>query len=298
MKQSFVVRKSYNHDDTLRKSFNELADVTYGLNFEGWYKNGYWTDKYNPYSIVIENKVVSNVSVNRMEFITNGEIENYIQLGTVMTDKKYRNQGFIKILMEEIENDFRDIVDGFYLFANDNVLEFYTKFGYNKSTEYQYSKVLSDNTNEAVGTRCKQVKQIQMNNKEDWSILEKAIENSVNNCAFEMKNNKELIMFYITQFMQSDVYYVEDEEAYVIAEVNEDKLFLHNIFSEKVVNIDTIVGAFGDEINKVVFGFSPLVNQGYQVEKLYKENTTLFLKGKDFELFEQKKIMFPTLSHA
>jgi predicted acetyltransferase len=88
--------------------------------------------------------VVANVSVNKMEFIANEKSEKYLQLGTVMTEKKYRNRGFIKTIMQEIEKDYYDIIDGIYLFANDSVLEFYPKFGYKKSTEYQYSKVISD----------------------------------------------------------------------------------------------------------------------------------------------------------
>lgn len=298
MREQFEVRKNYRQDEILRNSFNELANDIHSINFEDWYRNGYWTDKYNPYSIVIENKVVANVSVNKMEFKFNGKSEKYLQLGTVMTDKKYRNRGFIKTIMQEIEKDYYDIVDGIYLFANDSVLEFYPKFGYRKSTEYQYSKVVSNRLNEIGMAREKQVRQIQMSNKEEWSLLEKVIEKFVNNSAFEMKNNKELIMFYVTQFMQSNVYYVESESTYVIAEINEDELFLHNIFSKKVVNLDTIIEAFGNDINKVVLGFTPLSNQGYQVEKLCKEDTTLFLKGKGFDLFEQKKCIFPTLSHA
>ncbi len=137
-----------------------------------------------------------------------------------------------------------------------------------------------------------------MNNKGDWSLLEKAIENSVNNCVFEMKNNIELIMFYVTQFMRSNVYYVEGQRAYVIAEINEDKLFSHNIFSEKVVDMDIIIEAFGEKINKVILGFTPLSNQGYQIEKLCEKNTTLFVKGKGFDSFAQKRFIFPTLSHA
>ncbi|RDY32164.1 GNAT family N-acetyltransferase [Lachnotalea glycerini] len=296
--EQYEVRKSYRQNEILRKSFNELASGIFGINFEDWYKNGYWTDKYNPYSIVTENKVVANVSVNKMEFISNGKSVKYLQLGTVMTDKKYRNMGFIKTIMQEIEKDYYDIVDGIYLFANDSVLQFYPKFGYKKSTEYQYSKVISNKFNEVGMARDKQARQIQMNNKEEWSLFEKAIENSVNNCAFEMKNNKELIMFYVTQFMKNNVYYVENESAYVIAENNEDELFLHNIFSGKIVNVDSIVEAFGYDISKVVLGFTPLINQGYQVEKLCKDNTTLFLKGKGFDLFEEKEYIFPTLSHA
>lgn len=298
MREQFDIRKSYRHDEVLRNSFNELANDTFGINFENWYKNGYWTDKYNPYSIVIDNKIVANVSVNKMEFISNGKSEKYLQLGTVMTDKKYRNMGFIKTIMHEIDRDYYDTVDGIYLFANDSVLEFYPKFGYKKSTEYQYFKVISNKFKEVGMASDKQVRQIQMNNKEDWSLLEKAIENSVNNCAFEMKNNVELIMFYVTKYMRSNVYYVEGESAYVIAEINEDKLILHNIFSEKVVDLDIIIEAFGENINKVILEFTPLSNQGYQVEKLSKKNTTLFVKGKGFDSFEQKRCIFPTLSHA
>ncbi|HOO27196.1 MAG TPA: GNAT family N-acetyltransferase, partial [Lachnospiraceae bacterium] len=273
------------------KSFNELAEVTFGLDFENWYKNGYWTDRYVPYSIITGNKVVSNVSVNKMEFAVNGENKKYMQLGTVMTDEKYRNQGLIKRIMQEIEKDFQDSVDGFYLFANDRVLDFYPRFGYRKGIEYQYSKVLRSHLH-------RQAKQISMNHKEDWLILEKAIELSVSNSAFEMRNNKELIMFYVTQFMQENVYYIEEEGAYVIAEINGNELFLHNIFAEKEVNMETIIDAFGDGLDQVVFGFTPLTSQGYQVKRLCEKDTTLFLKGRDFDLFEQKRGMFPSLSHA
>ena len=36
--------KHYREDAALRKSFNELAEATFGLNFENWYRMGYWTE--------------------------------------------------------------------------------------------------------------------------------------------------------------------------------------------------------------------------------------------------------------
>jgi len=161
--EQFDIRKSYRHNEHLRNSFNELARDTFGINFEDWYKNGYWTDKYNPYSIVIDNKVVASVSVNKMEFIRNGKSKKYLQLGTVMTDERYRNRGFIKTIMEEISKDYDKSVDGIYLFANDSVLEFYPKFGYKKSIEYQYFKVISNQYKEGD----KPVRPIRMNNKKE-----------------------------------------------------------------------------------------------------------------------------------
>ncbi len=290
--EQFEIIKDYRENEILRNSFNELATETFGLSFNKWYENGYWTDKYNPYSMVINNKVVANVSVNKMEFAVDGRILKYIQVGTVMTDKKYRNRGFIKKLMQEVDKDYYDIVDGIYLFANDSALGLYSKLGYKICDEYQYSKVKS---NEIIDN---QVKKIQMCDKNNWILLEEAIDKCVNNSAFEMVNNKELIMFYATQFMESNVYYVENEEAYIIAEINGDEMVLHNIFSEKLVNIDRIVGAFGRNINKVILGFMPLSNKGYEVHKVLEDDTTLFFKGKGFDLFKGNKCIFPTLSHA
>lgn len=38
-------------DDKFRKSFNTLTKKTFGFNFEQWYQDGYWKDKYIPYSL-------------------------------------------------------------------------------------------------------------------------------------------------------------------------------------------------------------------------------------------------------
>ncbi len=78
--------RGYRNQDELRGSFNQLARETFdGLDFEGWYQDGYWSDRYNPHSIVIDGKVAANVSVNFMDFLWNGHRKHFIQLGTVMT---------------------------------------------------------------------------------------------------------------------------------------------------------------------------------------------------------------------
>lgn len=167
----YEVIKNYQDNKELRNSFNMLAEKTYGLNFENWYKNGYWNNKYIPYSIKKDNEIIANVSVNIMNMHWEGAIRNFIQLGTVMTDKPYRNQGLIRRIMEEIELDFAEKVDGMYLFANDSVLDFYPKFGYRKAAEFQYSKAIEVLENSTI-------KQIPMQNKKDWKVLERAIQNS------------------------------------------------------------------------------------------------------------------------
>jgi len=70
------VIKDYRNDTKLRTSFNELAGKTFGLNFEDWYQNGYWTDRYNPHSIVIDGKVAAAMVLSVKRNTINKRIVN------------------------------------------------------------------------------------------------------------------------------------------------------------------------------------------------------------------------------
>ena len=289
MNENFQLIKDYRDNYDLRQSFNQLAINTFGLDFEDWYQNRYWKEKYIPYSILHENKIIANVSVNIMQFIFEDERKNYIQLGTVMTDKKYRSQGLAKRLIKEIENNYQDKMDGYYLFANDSVLDFYPKFGYEKAIEYQYEKEVSIQQE-------KTIIQLPMKNKKQWKVLEEVIENSVPNSRLEMVNNTELVMFYVTKFMQENVYHSKEQEAYVIAEIDKNTLFIHSVFAKVKVDLDRIIRSFGREIKYVILGFAPSDDRDYEIAKVNEEDTTLFIKG--ISDFEKYKVMFPVLSHA
>lgn len=291
LREKYTFIKNYRSNDALRASFNELAEKTFDLNFEDWYQNGYWGENYIPYSLVDDGKVIANVSVNTTDFIWKGNKKHFIQLGTVMTDKAYRNQGLIRQLMNEIEKDYGREAEGMYLFANDGVLDFYPRFGFGKAVEYQYTKEVSF-------PNARSVTQVPMREKSAWNVLEEAIKKSVCQSSFEMAGNSGLIMFYITKFMQENVYYEEKQQAYVIAEIEEEELFIHNIFSEKRVDLDKIAEAFGRGIKRVNLGFTPEETNGYIVSERKEWDCTLFLKGAGFDGFAQSKIMFPTLAHA
>ena len=288
--KKYEIIKNYRNDDKLRASFNDLAKKTFDLKFEDWYQNGYWGDNYNPYSIVIDGKVASNVSVNKTDFIWNGVKKHLIQLGTVMTEEKYRNQGLARQIMVEIEKDYTE-ADGIYLLANDSVLDFYPKFGFIKAKEYQYEKQVKI-------SREKSMIQIPMEDKTAWDKLEEAIKCSVCYSSFELTDNSSLIMFYVTKFKRKNVYYDEELKVYAIAEIENGDLLIHNIFSEKEISVDKVIEAFGKEITGVSLGFTPKDKEGYSVSERKEEDTTLFLKGNVFDRFEQDRLMIPLLAHA
>lgn len=283
--------KNYRDNESLRQTFNRLAETTFDLNFEDWYKNGFWGEHYIPYSIVHEGQVAANVSVNIMAMNWNGTIKHYIQLGTVMTAEPYRKQGLIREIMQEIDKDYGEKADGFYLFANDSVLDFYPKFGYRKAKEYQYSKAVSSTGNAAM-------KPVPMKEKSHWKRLEHAIRTSTFQGQFDMTDNSGLFMFYVTKFMQENVYHDEATDTYAIAEIEDGELLLHAVFSQSKIVLEETIKAFSRDINKVTLGFTPSDLTGYECSERKEEDTTLFVKGEDFITFEKQHFMFPTLSHA
>lgn len=287
----YTVIKNYRDNEELRANFNELAEKTFGLNFETWYQNGFWGDNYNPYSIVIDGKVVANVSVNKTDMLYEGKVKHFIQLGTVMTDEAYRNQGLSRKIMEQIEKDYTGKVDGVYLFGNDEVLEFYPKFGFTKGKEYLYSKVVS-NTEEC------QMEQMIMNNPTAWQQLVNAMNATVFHGKLDMVDNNELIMFYVTNFMQESVYYHNDTDTYVIADIEDESLFIHNVFSSKLDNLDEVIKLFGAGVKKVVLGFTPKETEGFEVIDYHEDDCTFFVKGAGLDIMEKEKLRIPSLSHA
>ncbi len=287
----YQVIKNYRDDEALRHSFNELAGKTFGLDFEDWYQNGFWGDNYNPYSIVIDGKVVANVSVNKTDMLIDGEIKHFLQLGTVMTDEAYRNQGLSRRIMEEIDKDYAGKVDGIYLFGSDSVVEFYPRFGFVKGEEYLYSKKVSL-TGEL------QMEQVIMNNPVVWQQLIAAMNRSIFHGKMDMVHNNELIMFYVSKFMQENVYYHKASDTYVIAEIEEDSLLIHNVFSSTLTNLDDVIALFGQDIKEVALGFTPLNVEGYTIENYHEEDCNFFVKGAVFDMMEREKLRIPSLSHA
>lgn len=291
MNNQYTMNNAFKDNNSLRKSFNELANETFGIDFEEWYQNGYWGENYIPYSIIDAGKVVANASANIMNFDYMGNRKNYIQIGTVMTNKAYRNQGLSRSLIEKIIKDYRHKADGFFLFGNDSVLDFYPKFGFRRGLEYQYVKDIQINKEKCAV-------HISMESKKDMKAFEEVIINSISNSRFEMKQNANLIMFYVTKFMKNNIFYIKEISTYVIAEIKDGQLTIFNVFSPEESDINQVIEAFGCDIKTVTLGFTPIENKGFTMKELHKEDTTLFLLGKDFENFEQCKIMFPLLSHA
>ena len=283
--------KNLKDEEGYLNSFNELALKTFGITFDGWKNQGYWQDKYIPYSFVDKGKVIANVSVNLMNLICNGKKQDAIQIGTVMTDAAYRNQGLIRRLIEKIFEDYEKTYNLFYLFANNTVLDFYPKFGFRPVNQYQHSAWYEKKNNSL------KVKKLDMKEQVDKDIFFRLISNSILISKISDRHNISLIMFYCDSFMSDSIFYFPDLDIAVVAEYNDDTLYLQEVFSEQEFELDDVINALVNVGRmKVVLGFTPILNNKFIEELNDSSDNILFVKSSmDFN-FEKER--FPVLSHA
>lgn len=284
----------YKENDALRDSFNKLTQKVFKFDFKEWYQSGYWKDQYVPYSIEIKEKIVSNVSVNIINFLVSGIERKFIQIGTVMTDPDYSELGLNKLLMEKVIEDWKDRCDLIYLFANDTVLDYYPKFGFVRGIEYQHFKLLNIKVDKSSYTK------LDMSRKENIKFLFNKVNESAQFSKISMLNNPSNIMFYYTPtFLSQNVYYIKSLDAVVIAEFDKDILTLKDVFCNKKVDIDDVIEHLANTYTKKVFlGFTPEHTQNFDVTPI-EEGDALFVFGNKIDVLNGKNEMrFPVLSHA
>lgn len=292
---------SVRENDIIRKSFNELTRETFCFDFVDWYESGHWKELYIPHVLLHNNKVISNISVNIMQFDLCGQRKNYLQLGTVMTDSNYRGQGLNRWLMEQILQEFDGKVDGIYLFANDSVLNYYPKFGFQPSKEYEYY-LPNPKTKDITPY---EIKKVDMTQEEQSNQLYNAIKNNSNptnvpnqNDGFYMNENIGLYQFWLAAEYYNSVYYLPEKDVYFIAGREKQRLHIHQIFGKQEIEISRLMKAFGENIEEVILGYTPVHKEQFLIREHKEDDCTLFILGRDLRCIQTNKMIFPILSHA
>jgi predicted N-acetyltransferase YhbS len=271
----FTFYKDYKKNETLRKSFNDLATLVFGIHFEDWYQKGYWNNRYIPFSYVIENKVIANVSVNLLDFVIEGKNKRAIQIGTVMTHPDYRNQGLSASLMNKVLHEYAQQYDFMYLFANKTVLDFYPKFGFKPVDEYQFSTNYNSSQVDFTG-----IQKLDNTKTDDLNfICQFASERIPVSNLFGTQNAQGLFMFHCINVFGDHLYYLEKEDAIVIFEQEGKRVDIFDIVSKKEVNIQEILSKLTTkDCKNIVFHFTPDYEGIHLQKDIFIGDEVLFVK--------------------
>ena len=197
-----------------RKSFNELAELTFGINFEEWYQAGFWGDNYIAYALLDGEKVIANASITKSELVINEKTYQTIQIGTVMTAPDYQGKGLSRQLVERILTDYQNKVDFIYLFANETVLDFYPKFGFKRVDELLIKKELTEKRTQKSGLTKVTFSEVQ---DEVEAIIKNADKSHLQSYLLDDKNLK---LFYYGTVFSEEFYYIKELKKFAPQEVD------------------------------------------------------------------------------
>ncbi|KAB8135746.1 GNAT family N-acetyltransferase [Gracilibacillus oryzae] len=274
--------KNYKNNEQLRNSFNELATLVFGLNFEDWYKMGYWNERYLPFSYADGTKIISNVSVNLLDFVIDGEKKSAIQIGTVMTHPDYRNQGLAASLMNKVLEEFENDYDYMYLFANKQVVDFYPKFGFESVEQQLFSMTYTPNHLEPA-----HMVKLDPGKINDLHFIYKmASERLPVSNLFGTLSSQGILMFHCMYVFSKDIYYIAEDEAIVIYKIEGAQLHIYDIVSQKDIRIDNILATISQgDTDKIIFHYTPSYT-GIEIQaNVYNDGEVLFVKSSNENIF-------------
>ncbi|MFX3650622.1 MAG: GNAT family N-acetyltransferase [Paenibacillus sp.] len=280
--QELIFMKNYKNNEVLRKSFFELAVNTFEINFEDWYQQGYWGERYIPYSYVDGDQVIANVSVNILELIIHGEKKKAIQIGTVMTHPDYRGKGLSTRLMNKVLEEYENKYDYMYLFANESVLDFYPKFGFKPVEEHLFSI----NYTAKKSPEPANIRKLNVTNAEDLRLIQKlASERLPVSQHFATHHAQGIFMFYCLNVFSDDIYYLENENVIVIYQKENNHIELFDVVSLNEMNMNDILDEIADDdTEKITFHFTPDATE-HIVLKSTITNEGLFVRTHDEHLY-------------
>lgn len=307
--------RDYMQDAAVRAALGALTQAAFGFDFEAWAARGFCAHgAYVPYSFEEDGRILSNVSVNRMEFCLNGEKRRWLQLGTVATREDMRGRGLARRLVEIALADSMDGCDGVYLFANPEAAGFYEKCGFTRGIEYRSfpraeaylntdarlssMRERGDSRAEARLDTGARFVPVNPGDERALAAYQRAVHETEPYAALWQENGFGLATFYTMN--AENAYYCPALDAHAVVEDGS----LNAVFARNMPLLRAVLAALAASENvetPTVIGFTPrpedadaCVREPWDGGDDYR----LYGRGRVLEEIAANRLCFPALSHA
>lgn len=315
----FQFIKDYKDNDVYRKSFNKLAGTVFGIDFEQWYKMGFWNDRYICYSFMDNGEIISNVSASIIDLVVNGDRFPALQIGTVMTRPDYRRKGLAKKLMNIVMEECKKRCELAFLFANPDAAGFYQSFCFeavSESTffadicsinEYAQKNGVSTTKSNLSSDSDYRIRKLNMSYNNDIEILKRlSAGRRPHSESFGTAHTEGILRWHCLNVFPNDIYYIETLGTIVIYNFSDNVLNLYDavcggkpdlphILSAIVKKEINIIEAKG--IREVVFHFTPeTADMPIKTRPYITDEYIFYVKSDSIELKDE--FFYPFTAHA
>lgn len=241
------------HSVELHEAFlRYVPEVFRAADFRRWYSFGAWSPDYRAFAILDGERIVANVSVQRMDLIVKGEARVGWQLGAVGVVPDYRGRGLQRTLMEDVlaQMPANDVV---LLFANEDVLDFYPLFGFRRVPESLYC------AEHSVAPGPGPLRRLSVESTDDRKLLARVAASALPVTErFGARNYGGVLLWYWAKFHVDDFYYHEQDDAIVVAEQDMEVLRILDVLAAHPIDLKSYLPQLVTEpVAHIEFGFTP-----------------------------------------
>lgn len=218
----------------------------FGFSFGPWFERGQWDARYECYSILDEQAVLSNAGVFKNHMIVQGRAFDALQIGAVATRPDMRNRGLCRQIMEHVIERYPDTP--MFLHAAPTAVELYPKFGFRRVQEWAaHVPVTLDNAIEPMPLKLG-----------DEVLTRSIMQRGAHSDALDILGADSLIVFHLLMDADWVPYHIPTLDAVVLAEQTGDRLFLADVIAPERIDFDVLLRHLPFRgVRQIEFGFCP-----------------------------------------
>jgi GNAT superfamily N-acetyltransferase len=220
--------------------------------FKGWYELAGWDEGYCAIALADGDEIVANASVQRMSVILDGRKLTGWQFGAVGVIPSWRGKGLQREIMPRALA-LAAPADFVFLFANDNVLDFYPRYGFRRVIEHVHVADIS------IAPSPHRARKLLLSSAADRDlILRVASDARPVTTLFGAKDYGRVLLWYWTNYYQDGFYYDERFDALAVVEQEPGMIRVCDVLSARAVHLPEVLAALiAEPIHRVEFGFTP-----------------------------------------
>ncbi|HEY3664823.1 MAG TPA: GNAT family N-acetyltransferase [Polyangiaceae bacterium] len=263
-----------------------------GVDFRPWYAAYGWPANYRAFALLESGAIVANVSVSSMTLIRAGRAVSAAQLGAVGTAAPYRGRGLSRRLLERALDFCATSANQVFLFANDSVLDFYPRWGFQLAPPEQLFRAT---VSLPLGVPARR---LSLSLDRDRALL-------LEHCAsaapvselFGAVDYGSILFFHVTNWFEHDVFHLPEHDALVVAKQEADVLTIFDIVCEHRFDLaEALPHLVTAPVRQVEFGFTPDVYWPSATANRRYEESPLFVRDSSF--LPHAPFKFPLLAQT
>jgi GNAT superfamily N-acetyltransferase len=230
-----------------KAKLDDLLQRTFGITFRQWWEAGHWPHSYTCYTLMDDGQAQANISIYAMDLLIGGQVQRCLQVGAVATRPERRGQGLSRLLMDYVLALTPDVP--FFLCANDSVLDFYPRFGFEKIPIWQPTLPWQLDGNS------KPLRKMTLSDPAvDAYLNERACFSQVLDCL----NAAPLHWFHLIYNYAENLYEIPELGLLVAAEQKGTELTILELWTTRPLLIDTLAPYLAfPGVRTIRFGFNP-----------------------------------------